>query len=85
MTNIPQAVNNGSGLIGGTKLAAQLGMTGQVTGVRDPLVPTQGPVARFAVLAEDPVGESLARAESWLRAGIFTPCTRRRWRHWNPI
>jgi hypothetical protein len=27
-------------------------------------------VARFAVLEEDPVGESLARAESWLRAGI---------------
>jgi hypothetical protein len=42
----------------------------QVTGVRDPLVPSQGPVARFAVLEEDPVGESLARAESWLRAGI---------------
>jgi RNA polymerase sigma-70 factor (ECF subfamily) len=55
---------------GRAKLAAQLGMTGQVTGVRDPLVPTQGPVARFAVLAEDPVGESLTRAESWLRAGI---------------
>jgi RNA polymerase sigma factor (sigma-70 family) len=55
---------------GRAKLAAQLGMTGQVTGVRDPLVPSQGPVARFAVLEEDPVGESLARAESWLRAGI---------------
>ena len=27
-------------------------------------------MARFAVLAEDPVGESLTRAESWLRAGI---------------
>ena len=45
-------------------------MTGQVTGVRDPLVSSQGPVARFAVLEEDPVGDSLARAESWLRAGI---------------
>ena len=55
---------------GRAKLAAQLGLTGQVTGVRDPLVPSQGPVARFAVLAEDPVGESLIRAESWLRAGI---------------
>jgi RNA polymerase sigma factor (sigma-70 family) len=55
---------------GRAKLAAQLGITGQVTGVRDPLVPSQGPVARFAVLEEDPVGESLARAESWLRAGI---------------
>jgi RNA polymerase sigma factor (sigma-70 family) len=55
---------------GRAKLAAQLGMTGQVTGVRDPLVPSQGPVARFAVLEEDPVGESLARAESWLRVGI---------------
>jgi RNA polymerase sigma-70 factor (ECF subfamily) len=55
---------------GRAKLAAQLGMTGQVTGVRDPLVPSQGPVARFAALEEDPVGESLARAESWLRAGI---------------
>lgn len=55
---------------GRAKLAAQLGMTGQVTGVRDPLVPSQGLVARFAVLEEDPVGESLARAESWLRAGI---------------
>ena len=55
---------------GRAKLAAQLGMSGQVTGVRDPLVPSQGPVARFAVLEEDPVGESLARAESWLRAGI---------------
>jgi RNA polymerase sigma factor (sigma-70 family) len=55
---------------GRAKLAAQLGMTGQVTGVRDPLVPSQGAVARFAVLEEDPVGEALARAESWLRAGI---------------
>jgi hypothetical protein len=55
---------------GRAKLAAQLGMTEQVTGVRDPLVPTQGPVARFAALAEDPVGEALTRAESWLRAGI---------------
>lgn len=55
---------------GRTKLAAQLGMSGPVSGVRDPLVPTQGPVARFAVLEEDPVGEALARAESWLRAGI---------------
>jgi hypothetical protein len=55
---------------GRAKLAAQLGMTTPITGVRDPLVPTQGPVARFAVLAEDPVGESLTRAESWLRAGL---------------
>ena len=55
---------------GRAKLAAQLGMSGQVTGVRDPLVPSQGPVARFAVLEEDPVGEALVRAESWLRAGI---------------
>jgi RNA polymerase sigma factor (sigma-70 family) len=55
---------------GRAKLAAQLGMSGQVSGVRDPLVASQGPVARFAVLEEDPVGEALARAESWLRAGI---------------
>jgi RNA polymerase sigma factor (sigma-70 family) len=55
---------------GRAKLAAQLGLTGPVSGVRDPLVPSQGPVARFAVLAEDPVGDALARAESWLRAGI---------------
>lgn len=55
---------------GRAKLAAQLGMTEQVTGVRDPLVPTQAPVARFAALAEDPMGEALTRAESWLRAGI---------------
>ena len=34
---------------GRAKLAAQLGMTGTVTGVRDPLVPSQGPVTRFAV------------------------------------
>ena len=53
---------------GRAKLAAQLGMTAPVTGVRDPLVPTQGPVARFAVLPGRP-GWRVARPGRELAAG----------------
>ena len=55
---------------GRAMLARRLGMDREIAGAGDPLVPGLGPVARFTVLDEDPLGISLARLADWLRDGI---------------
>ena len=55
---------------GRAMLARRLGMDRETAGAGDPLVPSLGYAARFAVLDEDPLGISLTSLADWLRAGI---------------